>query len=113
MTIGHPQADGKRSRFLHVCERDASYPRDGDGCPTATGREWLVSIDAVAAVEMAPDRGGSVDTTIYVRGLKQPIRCCEDGEDVMAALGMQGQPIARVLDQLERERSEAAGQATR
>ena len=64
MTIGHPQADGKRSRFLHVCERDASYPPRRQQLPAATGREWLVSIDAVAAVEMAPDRGGSVDTTI-------------------------------------------------
>ena len=64
------------------------HPRDSDGCPTGTGDEWLINFSHVTAIKLVPDRGGSTDALIYVRGMREPIRCCDDGSDIMAALGV-------------------------
>ena len=89
-----------RPRYVRISERDPSFPRDSDGCPTATGREWLINKADVTAVHLTPDRGGSTDALIYVRGVREPIRCCEDGAYLMAQLGVPGAPMHVLLDQV-------------
>jgi hypothetical protein len=106
--------DRNPARFLHVCERDASFPRDSDGCPTASGVEWIINPLDVTAIKLTPDRGGAVDAVIHVRGLPEPIRCCEDGDGIMAALGVPGPPLSRLLDQIDRraeQQQQSGGEA--
>ena len=76
------------------------FPRDSDGCPTMSHVEWLINPSHITAVKLVPDRGGSTDALIYVRGVREPIRCCEDGAYLMAQLGVPGAPMHVLLDQV-------------
>ena len=84
------------ARYLRILERDMDMPRDKDGCATTTSREWLINKADVTAVYLTPDRADTTDAMIYVRGVKQPIRCCEDGSEIMRELGVPGGPPLHV-----------------
>ena len=75
-------------RYIRISERDPYFPRDSDGCPTTTGREWFIAPSAVTALELTEDRADTMNALIYVRGMAKPIHACEDGRGIALALGV-------------------------
>ena len=74
------------SCLLMLEERDLDFPLDHDGCPTVSGKLWLIQTAAITAVEVTPENTRGIVVRIHVHGIKTPVVPC-DSEAVLEALG--------------------------
>jgi hypothetical protein len=73
--------------MLVLDERDLDYPLDGDGCPTATGTQFLVAPGAIKVVKLEPELGRGFRCWVTLAGHPEPIPVCQVEDAIEAAGG--------------------------